>query len=242
MTQTGKDSDKKARVEQMFDSIAPSYDALNHLLSAGVDIGWRRRVVKMVRTFDENEDGLRLLDVATGTGDLAIALARAIPAARVTGVDISEGMLEIGREKVAGRGLAGRVELRTGDAEALEFEGGRFDAVTVAFGVRNFGDMAAGLAEMARVLRPGGRCWVLEFSEPRVPVLGALYRFYFRRVLPLVGRIVSRDRGAYTYLPRSVGEFPAPEQFSEMLRRAGFTAVHRRRLSLGIAWIYEAVR
>lgn len=236
-----------ARVEKMFDAIAPTYDALNHLLSFGVDRGWRRRVVKMVATSssagprtDPRAGSPAVLDVATGTGDLAVALARRIPGARVTGVDISEGMLEVGREKVERRGLAGRVVLRRGDGEALEFADGSFDAVTVAFGVRNFGDIRAGLGEMRRVLRPGGRCYVLEFSEPRGAVFGPVYRFYFHRVLPWLGRAVSRDGGAYSYLPRSVDEFPAPERFAAMMREAGFAAVRVRRLSLGIAYVYEA--
>jgi demethylmenaquinone methyltransferase/2-methoxy-6-polyprenyl-1,4-benzoquinol methylase len=180
------------------------------------------------------------LDVATGTGDLAIALARKMSSARVVGVDISEGMLALGREKVAHRGLDERVSLLSGDAEALGFADGEFDCVTVAFGVRNFGNIPAGLAEMQRVLRGGGRCFVLEFSEPRVSIFGWVYRLYFHRVLPWLGRLVSRDRGAYDYLPRSVDAFPKPERFSEMLREAGFGEVRTRRLTGGVAYIYEA--
>jgi demethylmenaquinone methyltransferase/2-methoxy-6-polyprenyl-1,4-benzoquinol methylase len=235
---------KRERVEAMFDSIAPRYDALNHLLSAGVDRLWRRRVVRLaargLSEGAEDDPGAALLDVATGTGDLAIALARGLPRARVTGVDISEGMLALGRRKVARAGLADRVTLRGGDAEALAFEAGTFDVVTVAFGVRNFGDVEAGLGEMRRVLRRGGRCLVLEFSEPRRGLFAALYRFYFHRVLPWVGRAVSRDAGAYAYLPRSVEEFPAPERFEAMLLGAGFAEVKTRRLTFGVAYIYEA--
>jgi demethylmenaquinone methyltransferase/2-methoxy-6-polyprenyl-1,4-benzoquinol methylase len=227
---------KKEQVERMFDDIAPTYDALNHLLSLGIDRGWRRRVVGMAAADSPH----RVLDVATGTGDLAIALARKMPSASVVGVDISEGMLALGREKVARRGLDERVELQSGDAERLVFVGGEFDCVTVAFGVRNFGDIPRGLAEMQRVLRLGGRCFVLEFSEPRVPVFGWVYRLYFHRVLPLLGRLVSGDGGAYNYLPRSVGAFPSPERFSEMLREAGFGEIRTRRLTLGVAYIYEA--
>jgi demethylmenaquinone methyltransferase/2-methoxy-6-polyprenyl-1,4-benzoquinol methylase len=183
-----------------------------------------------------------ILDVATGTGDLAISLARRIPGARITGVDISEGMLAIGRAKVARAGLDERIALRIGDAEAIEAPGDSFDCVTVAFGVRNFGDIRRGLGEMHRVLRPGGRCFVLEFSEPDVPLFGPVYRFYFHRVLPFFGRMVSRDGGAYSYLPHSVDGFPAPGQFSTMLREAGFTTVRTKRLTLGVAYIYEAVK
>ncbi len=234
---------KKEMVEGMFDDIAPTYDALNHLLSLGVDRGWRRRVVRMVGAGPACST---ILDIATGTGDLAIALAQragggGTHGVHVTGVDISERMLALAREKVARRGLAESITLQRGDAEALDFADGAFDAVTVAFGVRNFGDIGAGLRQMRRVLREGGRCYVLEFSEPRVPLFGAVYRFYFHRVLPWLGRIVSRDGAAYSYLPRSVDAFPAPDEFAEMMRQAGFAAVRVRRLTGGVAYIYEGV-
>ncbi len=178
-----------------------------------------------------------VLDVATGTGDLAIALAKKMPTAKITGVDISESMLAVGREKADGME---RVALQRGDAEALGFEEGSFDCVTVAFGVRNFGDIPRGLHEMWRVLRGGGSCFILEFSEPTVPVFGWIYRLYFHRVLPCVGRLVSKDAAAYSYLPRSVDGFPPPARFAEMVRQAGFSSVRIKRLSLGIAYIYEA--
>lgn len=222
----------------MFDSIAPTYDLLNHVLSLGIDRGWRRRVVKMAARFADSRN-LRLLDVATGTGDLAIALARRIPQAQIEGVDIAERMMEVGRAKVAREGLADRISLSFGDAERLSFADGSFDAVTVAFGVRNFGDIGAGLGEMRRVLRSGGRCWILEFSEPRGRFFGPLYRLYFHRVLPRLGHLISRDGGAYTYLPRSVDAFPEPKRFEEMVLVAGFSAVRAHRLTMGIAYIYE---
>lgn len=260
---------KKQRVGEMFDSIAPTYDALNHILSLGIDRGWRRKVVGMASSAasasvhpashshlasanpavksggnypDElsSHGGFAILDVATGTGDLAIALARALPGARITGIDISENMLAEGRRKVAEKGLDERITLQAGDAEALDFADARFDLVTVAFGVRNFGNIEAGLSEMRRVLKPGGRCLVLEFSEPRGWFFGTGYRFYFHRVLPLVGRIVSRDKGAYTYLPRSVDGFPPPARFAEMLREAGFDAVGVKKLTFGVAYIYNS--
>ena len=239
MTET---QDKKQRVERMFDDIAPTYDALNHLLSFGIDRGWRRRVVRIAADFLRSHNSLRplSLDVATGTGDLAIALARRIPDAHITGVDISENMLAAGREKVEKAELAGRIDLRTGDAERLDFPDGTFDLVTVAFGVRNFGDIAAGLREMRRVLRPGGRCLVLEFSEPRGTLFAAVYRLYFHKILPLVGRLVSRDNGAYSYLPTSVDGFPSPERFAEMMREAGFFAIETTKLTFGVSYIYEA--
>ncbi len=229
---------KKQRVEEMFDSIAPTYDRLNHLLSMQVDRSWRRKTVRMIAKNPPAE----IIDVATGTGDLAIALAQKMPDARVTGVDISENMLAIGRRKVAEKGLGGRITLQAGDAEALDFPDCRFDCVTAAFGVRNFGDIGAGLREMCRVTRPGGECFVLEFSEPTVPLFSWAYRIYFHRILPGVGRIVSKDRGAYSYLPQSVGGFPAPEHFAEMLREAGFSEISRRRLTFGVAYVYTAVK
>lgn len=222
----------------MFDNIAPTYDRLNHLLSMQIDRTWRRKAVRMAA---KNSPG-QILDVATGTGDLAISLARKIEGAQVTGVDISENMLAIGRRKVSEKGLDGWITLQKGDAEALGFPDGSFDCVTAAFGVRNFGDIPAGLREMCRVTRPGGRCFVLEFSEPTVPLFGWIYRIYFHKILPKMGRMVSKDAGAYTYLPQSVGGFPAPDVFVEMLREAGFAEVTKRRLTFGVAYIYTAKR
>ncbi len=227
---------KKQQVEEMFDNIAPTYDRLNHLLSMQIDRTWRRKLVRMAAKNSPAE----ILDVATGTGDLAINLARKMKDARVTGADISENMLAIGRRKVAEKGLDGRITLQSGDAEALDFADGRFDCVTAAFGVRNFGDIPAGLREMCRVTRSGGVCFVLEFSEPTVPLFGWVYRIYFHKILPGMGRLVSKDAGAYTYLPESVGGFPAPDVFMGMLREAGFSEVSKRRLTFGVAYIYMA--
>ena len=228
--------EKKGQVETMFDAIAPRYDLLNHTLSLGIDRGWRRRMVREVRRSGATE----LLDAATGTADVAIMLARKCPGARVRGVDLSAGMLEIGRRKVAGAGLSGRIVLEQGDAEALPYADGAFDAVTVAFGVRNFGDIPRGLAELFRVLRPGGSLWVLEFGIPKHKIFGALYRFYFHRVLPLLGGWVSRDRRAYVYLPRSVDDFPYGEGFAALLREAGFAGGNPRNLFGGVAQLYYA--
>ncbi len=227
---------KKQQVEEMFDSIAPTYDRLNHLLSMQTDRTWRRKVVRMAA----KNSPVEILDVATGTGDLAINLARKMPETRVTGVDISENMLAIGRRKVAEKGLDGRITLKTGDAEKLDFAKGRFDCVTAAFGVRNFGDIPTGLREMCRVTRPGGVCFVLEFSEPTVPLFSWAYRIYFHKILPGVGRMVSKDKEAYTYLPESVGGFPMPKRFLGMLLEAGFSDVSMRRLTFGVAYIYTA--
>ena len=225
---------KKEEVREMFDRIAPTYDMLNHTLSLNIDCLWRRRVVRLVRRFAPR----RILDVATGTGDLATARARRIRGTQVLGVDLSEGMLDIARRKVAEAGLDGRVVLDTGDAERLFVSDSAVDVATVAFGVRNFGDLDAGLRDIARTLREGGRIVILEFSTPRNPLARAFYGFWNRRVLPRVGGMVSRDRKAYEYLPESIGEFPAPERFLEMMSRAGFRNCKARSQSFGIAHIY----
>lgn len=222
----------------MFDNIAPTYDALNHTLSAGIDRLWRRRAVRIVA----GSNPRRILDVASGTGDLALALARRMKEAKVTGADISEGMLAIAREKAGRAGLADRTEFVAGDAEALDFADGSFDAATVAFGVRNFGDIDAGLREIRRVLRSGGMLTVLELSTPRNRAVGWLYGVYAHRILPWVGGMVSKDRAAYRYLPESVDEFPAPGRFVEMMSAAGFNDCRTRSLTFGVARIYTGVK
>ena len=230
-----EENSKKTRVREMFDSIAPRYDLLNHLLSFGVDRLWRRRMVGVVAAGTP----AAILDVAAGTGDVAVALARRLPAARITGIDLSGEMLAVGRGKVARRGLCDRIELVQGDAEQLSFPDGTFDAVTIGFGIRNFGSIEAGLAEAFRVLRPGGRLCILEFSTPRGRCFGPLYRFYFHRILPLVGRLISKDDSAYTYLPESVDHFPVNLLFLRLMGQAGFAACRSRRQMRGIAYIYE---
>ena len=230
-----EENSKKTRVREMFDSIAPRYDLLNHLLSFGVDRLWRRRMVGVVAAGTP----AAILDVAAGTGDVAVALARRLPAARITGIDLSGEMLAVGRGKVARRGLCDRIELVQGDAEQLPFPDGTFDAVTIGFGIRNFGSIEAGLAEAFRVLRPGGRLCILEFSTPRGRCFGPLYRFYFHRILPVVGRLISKDDSAYTYLPESVDHFPDNLLFLRLMGQAGFAACRSRRQMRGIAYIYE---
>lgn len=225
---------KKEEVREMFDRIAPTYDKLNHMLSWNIDRLWRRHVVRQVKKCRPR----RILDVATGTGDLAILLARQIPGAQVLGVDLSVRMLDEARRKVMERGLDERVLLDTGDAERLGVGEGVMDAVTVAFGVRNFGDLEAGLREMARTIKPGGRIVILEFSRPRNRIFRAVFEFYSYRVLPWIGGLVSKDKRAYEYLPASVGEFPAPDEFLKMLARAGFGKCRARSQSFGIAQIY----
>ena len=216
----------------MFDNIAPKYDLLNHTLSMSIDRVWRRRVVGEVRRAKPG----RILDVATGTGDLAIAMARRIRDVQVLGVDLSEQMLAVARRKIEARGLDGRIVLDRGDAERLAVADASVDVATVAFGVRNFGDLGAG------TIKPGGKVVILEFSRPRNRVFRALYEFYSYKILPRIGGLVSRDKRAYEYLPASVGEFPAPEEFMAMMARAGFRNCRARSQSFGIAQIYIGER
>lgn len=229
---------KKEEVHEMFDRIAPTYDTLNHVLSWQIDKLWRRRVVQIVRRCAPR----RILDLATGTGDLAIALAEEIRSAHVLGIDLSQRMLDEARRKVSELGLDERVLLAPGDAEAIELSDGAVDVVTVAFGVRNFGNLERGLQEIARVLRPGGTAVILEFSTPHNPIVGRLYGWYSHRVLPRVGGMISKDRSAYEYLPASVDEFPAPERFLSLLEQSGFRNCGERSQSFGIARIYTAIK
>ena len=227
---------KKEQVAGMFDGIAGRYDFLNHLLSMGIDKGWRKKAIRAVASVQPK----KILDVATGTGDLAIAAVKAMPAVHVTGVDISVGMLDVGRKKIAGEKLGDRIMLATGDSEALPFADAAYDAVMCAYGVRNFEHLEAGLREMQRVLRPGGRLAILEFSQPKRFPVAQVYRFYFRFILPAIGKIVSRHSRAYTYLPESVAAFPEGKDFCAMLGRCGFKDARAQPLSFGITTLYTA--
>ena len=218
----------------MFDRISPKYDRLNHLLSFNIDKVWRRKTAKAVAKTQPKT----VLDLATGTADLAIALAKRNPQAHIIGMDISEKMLDIGRAKVAQRKMEEQIELCFGNAAALPFEDGTFDAVTVAFGVRNFEDLDKGLSEISRVLKPGGQAVILEFSMPERFPVKQLYRFYFKRVLPRIGKMISKDPGAYTYLPDSVEKFPKPDVFSKSLASFGLTKCQIKRLTMGVATLY----
>lgn len=223
----------------MFDNIAPSYDRLNHILSFQIDRLWRNRVVRIVRRHTPQ----RILDVATGTGDLAILLARKIKGASVVGVDLSEEMLNVARRKVHSEGLDSRILLEKGDAEGLTtIASDSVDVATVAFGVRNFEDLEGGLREMHRALKPGGKIVVLEFSTPRNRLIRWVYAQYSHHLLPAIGGLISKDKQAYIYLPESVDEFPSPERFSAILESVGFSAVKRYSQSFGIAHIYEATK
>jgi demethylmenaquinone methyltransferase/2-methoxy-6-polyprenyl-1,4-benzoquinol methylase len=221
----------------MFDGISHRYDLLNRLLSAGIDVRWRKKALRML---ERHIQPCQILDVATGTADLALTLAERWPSASVMGVDISEGMLAIGRQKIQDAGLAPRLELRTADAENLPFEDGLYDAVTVAFGVRNFENLETGLSELARVLRPGGILLILEFSRPGSWFVRQGMNFYSRTLMPALGGWLSRDRAAYTYLPESVAVFPEGPAFEKYLSKTGLKVIESARLSMGIASIYLA--
>lgn len=232
-----KDSDqqKKQQVELMFDQIAPKYDFLNHFLSLGIDKLWRRKAVRLLSAYKSET----ILDVATGTGDFAIAASRLKPR-KIIGFDLSEQMLSVGRLKVKKLGLDQLIEFKKGDSEAMPFEQDQFDAITVAFGVRNFENLETGLKEFRRVLKNEGVAVILEFSKPRHFPMKQLYFFYFFKILPLIGRIVSKDHSAYSYLPESVMAFPDDRQFLDLLYKAGFTKAEQHRLTFGIATIYLA--
>lgn len=238
VTPYGSNAGKKAEVEQMFDRIAPRYDLLNRLLSLGIDVSWRKRAISYLKPAQPAE----ILDVATGTADVAILMAKILNPKRVVGIDIANQMLELGRGKIAAQGLSEMISLETGDSERLRFADGSFDAVTVAFGVRNFENLEKGLSEMYRVLRPNGRIVVLEFSKPHVFPIKQLYNAYFKYVLPLIGRLTSRDMRAYTYLFESVQVFPEGNQFTEILTKTGFQHSLCERLTLGICSIYTATK
>lgn len=229
-------SDKKGQVSTMFNRIAPYYDLLNRLLSLGIDTIWRKKAIALLR----EKQPKMVLDVATGTADLALETARQLHAEQIIGVDISTQMLEIGREKVAKKGLSKVIQLREGDSENLPFPNNTFDAITVAFGVRNFEDLERGLAEMQRVLKPGGQLVVLEFSKPRVFPFRQIFNFYFKHILPFIGRMTSKDPKAYRYLYESVQAFPEGERFLSILTKTGFKSNRCIPLTLGVCSIYSA--
>ena len=226
-------------IKEMFDSIAFRYDFINHLLSFGIDRIWRKRAVKAISRICS--DPGRILDVASGTGDLAIAAMRMDPV-HITGIDISEKMLQEGRDKIKRLSLHDRIDMLLGDSQEMEFDDEVFEVVMVAFGVRIFSDPRRGLSDMYRGLRKKGAVMVLEFSMPSGVPFRQLYRFYFLRILPLIGRLFSRNDFAYTYLPGSVMEFPVAEQFIDLMEKAGFRSVKQEKLSGGIASIYTGLK
>jgi demethylmenaquinone methyltransferase / 2-methoxy-6-polyprenyl-1,4-benzoquinol methylase len=230
--------EKRAAVESMFDSIAWRYDFLNHFLSFGIDRLWRRRVIRMIPGSFKDP---YILDVATGTGDLAIAGMKLNPS-KIEGIDISMNMLEIGKAKIKKRGFSGKIELAEGDSENIPFGSNLFDVAMVAFGVRNFSDPLRGLSEMRRVIRNGGMIVVLEFSKPTGFPFRQVYNFYFRNVLPLIGKLFSKDKEAYLYLPDSVMKFPDNEEFIQLLIQAGFSDTRQVKLTGGVASIYTGIK
>lgn len=230
-----KASSKKQQVAEMFDNISHRYDFLNHFLSLGIDRLWRKKAVSLLKANPPEQ----ILDVATGTADFAIECLSLNPK-KIYGIDISEGMLDHGRIKLKEKKLDNRIELRYGDSENIPFENNQFDAITVGFGVRNFENLEAGLTEMKRVLKPGAKAVILEFSKPKMFPIKHLYNFYFHNLLPLIGKKVSKDSSAYRYLPESVEAFPEGKAFENILNKVGFT--HQKTISLfaGVASIYLA--
>lgn len=230
------DQSKKTEVEDMFDNIAPKYDLLNHVLSMKIDVLWRNTLVKWM-----NKDAPKLvLDVATGTGDLAIAVQKGT-GAEVVGLDLSQQMLNVGIDKIMKLNLAQKISMQKGDAENLPFEDNKFDAVSVAFGVRNFENLEKGLAELRRVVKENSSVYILEFSKVE-GFLAPFYMFYFKNILPQIGKLVSKDNRAYTYLPDSVNAFPFGEKMKQILLDTGYSKVEYKKLSLGIATIYKATK
>jgi demethylmenaquinone methyltransferase/2-methoxy-6-polyprenyl-1,4-benzoquinol methylase len=236
VTPYNSEATKKSQVEDMFDNIAPKYDLLNHALSMKIDVLWRNKLVKMMKEDAPQE----VLDVATGTGDLAIAVEKGTNA-KVVGLDLSQQMLNVGVIKIKKLKLDGKISMQKGDAENLPFEDNRFDAVSVAFGVRNFENLTKGLAELRRVVKENKSVYILEFSKVE-GFLGPFYMFYFKNILPAIGRLVSKDNRAYTYLPDSVNAFPFGEKMRQILLDTGFKKVEYKKLSLGIATIYKATK
>ncbi len=232
-----KDSEKrkKEQVTEMFDTISGEYDGLNRVISFGIDQKWRKKVVNLLT----DKQPTAILDIATGTGDLAIALTKT-GAQRIVGLDISNGMLEVGRKKVAQKKMKDTIEMVLGDSEALPFQDDTFDAITVAFGVRNFEDLEKGLAEIHRTLKPGGTFVVLETSIPANPVYRAGYGLYAKFILPLIGKVFSKDNQAYGYLSESAAAFPYGEEFNNILQKIGFIATEHRPQTFGVATIYVA--
>jgi len=227
-----------ARIAAMFDAIAGRYDFLNHALSAGLDHRWRARAVRELRL----RPGAHVVDLCTGTADLAIAAATAVSDARIVGVDFAGAMLRLGSEKLRARSLDHAVTLIRGDATAIPVGDGWADAATIGFGIRNVDRPGAALGELARVLRPGARLAILEFGEPRVRGLREIYNWYFRAVLPRLGRLVSKHQSAYSYLPASVGTFPPPAEFAATISSHGFNSVSAVPLTFGVVYLYTATR
>ena len=230
------DGEKAQQVEQMFDHIAPSYDKLNHRLSWNIDKGWRRKAITQLAPYKPQS----LLDIATGTGDFAILAAEMLKPQKLVGADISEGMMEIGRQKVREKGLDSIISFAKEDCLALSYPEATFDAVTAAFGIRNFADLDKGLREMCRVLKPGGHLSIVELTSPVTFPMKQLFHVYSHTVLPVYGRLISKDTSAYSYLTKTIEAFPQGEQMTEILHKAGFSEARFKRLTFGICTMYFA--
>lgn len=235
-----KDSslNKKEQVEQMFDTISGNYDGLNRVISLGTDVSWRKKVLKMIAL----KKPANILDIATGTGDLAIQFAEKTQIPRIVGLDLSEGMLEVARKKVTNTPLQSKIEFLKGDSEALPFEDNLFEAITVSFGIRNFENLEKGLSEIFRVLKPNGLFVILETSVPTKFPFKQGYYFYSKRMLPFIGRILSKDKVAYKYLSESASVFPHGESLNNILRKIGFKEVENKPQTFGVATIYSATK
>ena len=229
---------KKTQVADMFNNISKTYDFLNHFLSLGIDIIWRKKAINELKA----DNPQLILDVATGTGDFAFEALSILNPKKITGVDISQGMLDIAQQKINKRGLGDKFEIKLGDSEKLPFEANAFDAVTVAYGVRNFENLEVGLADINRVLKPGGKAVVLEFSKPKAFPIKQLYSIYFTYITPGIGKLFSKDARAYSYLPESVAAFPDGEKFVALMQKAGFKNTKCRPLAFGICSIYTGVK
>ena len=230
--------EKAAQVEQMFDNIAPTYDRLNHRLSWDIDRGWRRKAIGQLAPYQPK----RMLDIATGTGDFAILAARMLKPEQLIGADISEGMMQIGRQKVEAAGLSSIISFAREDCLNLSYDTGTFDAVTAAFGIRNFADLDKGLGEMCRVLKKGGHLSIVELTTPPRFPMKQLFRLYSHTVLPVYGRLISKDQSAYSYLTQTIEAFPQGERMTEILKKAGFAEATFKRLTFGICTMYFATK
>lgn len=233
-----KDGGKKEQVADMFNNISKTYDLLNRVMTMGIDTVWRKKAIRSLKNIHPQ----LILDVATGTGDFAIESIRILNPKKIIGVDISQGMLNVAQEKIEKKGLQDRFEVQLGDSEKLQFEDNTFDAVTVAFGVRNFENLEQGLADIYRVLKPGGKAVVLELSNPTAFPIKQFYHFYFHKLTPAIGKLISKDASAYSYLPESVAKFPDGDRFAKITSKVGFKETKVRPQTFGFCTIYEAIK
>ena len=233
-----KTATKKEQVASMFDNISGTYDFLNHFMSLGIDIIWRKKAIRELLSIQPKV----MLDVATGTGDFAFEAIKILKPEQIIGVDISQGMLDVAVKKINERQLQHVFSVALGDSEGLQFPDDKFDAITVAFGVRNYENLEKGLADMYRVLKPGGKIVILEFSKPRAFPIKQGYNFYFKHITPLLGKLFSKDERAYSYLPESVAAFPDGNDFVRLMSKVGFTGAKDRRLTFGVSAIYTGIK